>query len=290
MSTSERELTEPVDLCAGRVVAEPGGTGLVAPAAAPGEPRRLLRGEQAVGLLGGPRRRPGGVARCTPTSTTSAWPTCTGPIWSRARPAGTGILVPADAVDAAGAPGHRALVGRPRRPRPARSSTTTAARGCAATWTEADGRPGRLDVLVELPAGPRVAQRRHPVERRRCSTSPRSTRPDRRSGELVGGRPPVGGRRHRTGDAWGVLDVGRGRWPTEIAWNWGGGAGRSGEHVVGLQFGAKWTEGTGFTENGAHRRRPADQDRPRAALGLRLGRADASRGASSIPAVSSTWC
>ena len=39
-------------------------------------------------------------------------------------------------------------------------------------------------------------------------------------------------------------------WPSSIAWNWGGGAGRAGDHVVGLQFGAKWTEGTGFTENG----------------------------------------
>lgn len=59
-----------------------------------------------------------------------------------------------------------------------------------------------------------------------------------------------------------MLDVGRGRWPHEITWNWGGGAGhadqrrlrgrqRSDErHVVGLQFGAKWTEGSGFTENG----------------------------------------
>jgi hypothetical protein len=47
-----------------------------------------------------------------------------------------------------------------------------------------------------------------------------------------------------------VLDVGRGRWPPEVTWNWGGGAGRSGDHVVGLQIGAKWTEGTGFTENG----------------------------------------
>ena len=52
------------------------------------------------------------------------------------------------------------------------------------------------------------------------------------------------------GDAWGVLDVGRGRWPHEITWNWGGGAGRSDGHVIGLQVGAKWTEGTGFTENG----------------------------------------
>lgn len=46
-----------------------------------------------------------------------------------------------------------------------------------------------------------------------------------------------------------MLDVGRGRWPTEIVWNWGGGAGRSDGHVVGLQFGARWTEGTGHTEN-----------------------------------------
>ena len=29
-----------------------------------------------------------------------------------------------------------------------------------------------------------------------------------------------------TGDAWGVLDVGRGRWPAEVVWNWGGGAGK----------------------------------------------------------------
>ena len=51
--------------------------------------------------------------------------------------------------------------------------------------------------------------------------------------------------------AWGVLDVGRGRWPYSTRWNWGGGAGRSAEGpVVGLQFGAKWTEGTGATENG----------------------------------------
>jgi hypothetical protein len=65
-------------------------------------------------------------------------------------------------------------------------------------------------------------------------------------GELL-----VGDRRWAVGgDAWGVLDVGRGRWPHEISWNWGGGAGRSGDHVIGLQVGGKWTEGTGFTENG----------------------------------------
>ena len=40
------------------------------------------------------------------------------------------------------------------------------------------------------------------------------------------------------------------RWPSEITWNWGGGAGRAGDHVIGLQVGGKWTAGTGFTENG----------------------------------------
>ncbi len=39
-------------------------------------------------------------------------------------------------------------------------------------------------------------------------------------------------------------------WPAQLAWNWGGGAGRVDAHVIGLQFGAKWTEGSGFTENG----------------------------------------
>jgi len=52
------------------------------------------------------------------------------------------------------------------------------------------------------------------------------------------------------GDAWGVLDVGRGRWPYSTTWNWGAASGHAttGE-LIGVQFGAKWTEGTGFTEN-----------------------------------------
>lgn len=53
------------------------------------------------------------------------------------------------------------------------------------------------------------------------------------------------------GDAWGVLDVGRGRWPYRTRWNWGGGAGHADDgSVIGLQFGGMWTEGTAFTENG----------------------------------------
>ncbi len=113
-----------------------------------------------------------------------------------------------------------------------------------ATWTEKDGRAGRLDVTVALPVGHESLNVVIPWNDEEFNfTSKHQARPAR--GELV-----VGDRRWEIHDAWGVLDVGRGRWPHEIRWNWGGGAGRAGVHVVGLQFGAKWTEGTGFTENG----------------------------------------
>lgn len=52
------------------------------------------------------------------------------------------------------------------------------------------------------------------------------------------------------GEAWAVLDLGRGIWPYANRWNWAAASGRTenGE-VVGVQFGGKWTVGTGFTEN-----------------------------------------
>jgi len=117
-----------------------------------------------------------------------------------------------------------------------------------ATWAEADGRPGRFDLTVGMPAGHESLNVVIPWSDDEFNfTSKHWARPA--TGELVVGdrRWAVGG---ADGDAWGVLDVGRGRWPHEITWNWGGGAGRSDGHVIGLQVGAKWTEGTGFTENG----------------------------------------
>jgi hypothetical protein len=115
-------------------------------------------------------------------------------------------------------------------------------------WTEPDGRPGRLDVHVSLPPGHESLNVVIPWSDEVFNyTSKHQARPA--AGELIVGddRREIGG---AAGDAWGVLDVGRGRWPREIAWNWGGGAGRVGDRVVGLQFGAKWTEGSGYTENG----------------------------------------
>jgi hypothetical protein len=114
-------------------------------------------------------------------------------------------------------------------------------------WKEPDGRPGRLEMIVDLPPDHESLNVVIAWSQQLFNfTSKQQARPAR--GELTVGdrRWAIGG----AGDAWGVLDVGRGRWPSTINWNWGGGAGRAGRHVVGLQFGAKWTEGSGFTENG----------------------------------------
>ncbi|MEZ4326468.1 MAG: DUF2804 domain-containing protein [Polyangiales bacterium] len=51
------------------------------------------------------------------------------------------------------------------------------------------------------------------------------------------------------GESWAVLDRGRGRWPHAIVWNWAVGSGVVEGKRTGLQLGAKWTAGTGATEN-----------------------------------------
>jgi hypothetical protein len=123
-----------------------------------------------------------------------------------------------------------------------------------ANWAERDGRPGRLDVRVALPPDHESLNVVIPWSDELFNfTSKHQARPA--TGELeVGDRRWVigagGGTAGDRDGAWGVLDVGRGRWPSEITWNWGGGAGRSDGHVIGLQVGGKWTAGSGFTENG----------------------------------------
>ena len=51
------------------------------------------------------------------------------------------------------------------------------------------------------------------------------------------------------GESWATLDHGRGRWPRRVHWNWGAGSGRNGDHVLGVQVGGRWTDGTGAVEN-----------------------------------------
>ncbi|MCB1004805.1 MAG: DUF2804 domain-containing protein, partial [Acidimicrobiales bacterium] len=86
-------------------------------------------------------------------------------------------------------------------------------------------------------------------DRRFQYTSKHQARPAR--GELVVAGEVVAFGGDAGPEAWGVLDVGRGRWPYRTRWRRGGGAGRSTEgSVVGIQIGGRWTEGTGATENG----------------------------------------
>lgn len=66
------------------------------------------------------------------------------------------------------------------------------------------------------------------------------------------GEVRAGSRRYtldpRTGFA--VQDWGRGIWPYRSFWNWGVAMGRVDETLLGVNFGGRWTTGTGSNENG----------------------------------------
>lgn len=50
-------------------------------------------------------------------------------------------------------------------------------------------------------------------------------------------------------ECFAVLDYGRGVWPREALWNWAMASQRIRGRRIGLNFGGKWTDGTGMTEN-----------------------------------------
>lgn len=124
-----------------------------------------------------------------------------------------------------------------------------------AAWSE-KGAPAQLDLRVDLPRGHESLNVVIPWSDRRFQyTSKHQARPAHGTLTLGNDVRTIGsasaGPASQQTEAWGVLDVGRGRWPYSTTWNWGGGAGRArGGAIIGLQFGAKWTAGTGFTENG----------------------------------------
>jgi hypothetical protein len=62
----------------------------------------------------------------------------------------------------------------------------------------------------------------------------------------------IGGRRYEMDpeDCHGVQDFGRGMWPYRSYWNWGVATGKQGDDLIGVNFGDKWTTGTGSNENG----------------------------------------
>ena len=47
-----------------------------------------------------------------------------------------------------------------------------------------------------------------------------------------------------------TLDFGRGVWRYSSTWNWAAASGKVNGKKLGLNFGAKWTDNTGYTENG----------------------------------------
>ena len=119
----------------------------------------------------------------------------------------------------------------------------------SATWTEADGTPGKLAARVEKPVGLESLNVVIPWKDELFNfTSKQWCRPS--SGELTLGEQVLRFGTSSGVEAFGVVDVGRGRWPAKLNWNWGGGAGNAQGHLIGLQFGAKWTDGSGLTENG----------------------------------------
>lgn len=247
MTTHERELFDPVDLCI------PGGDGLNE--AARGWSRRPLHRANLDGHHGRNKRWDYWAVLAGDLVVSMVYSDIDhfglADVWwadlATGRTGGAAVLVPADDVALPERPGTAPL-------RLAHDELDLAmvdgddGTRLTARWREPDGSPGALDVLVELPAGHESLNVVVPWDAAHFNfTSKHQARPA--VGTLTVGdhEREVGG---GSGDAWGVLDVGRGRWPSTIRWNWGGGAGRAGAHVIGLQFGAKWTEGSGFTENG----------------------------------------
>lgn len=251
MATDERELTDPVDLC--------GSDGRLNPAAVGWSRRTVHRANLR-----------GGLGRWGRTKRWDYWAVLAGDLVISAVYADVDYLGTADVywVDletgrhggASIATPAGAGLSLPERPG---TAPLRVAKGplhleigadgphgtrLAAHWAEADGRFASFDLTVSHPAGHESLNVVIPWSDRTFQfTSKHQARPVR--GQLV-----LGDEVHEIGaddDAWGVLDVGRGRWPYRTRWNWAGGAGRaSGGAVVGLQFGGTWTEGTGATENG----------------------------------------
>jgi hypothetical protein len=152
-------------------------------------------------------------------------------------------------IDLPDAPGTSDLVHRHRN-LGVRISDDARGTGLVARWRETDGGLGALDAFVARPAGHGSVNVVIPWSDTRFQyTSKHQARP-------TTGMLRVGERRWQLAgndgaDAWGVLDVGRGRWPYRTRWNWGGGAGTTEDgRIVGLQMGGTWTVGTGATENG----------------------------------------
>jgi hypothetical protein len=250
MATHERELTAPVDLC------EPGGRRL--DPAAIGWSRRPLQRANLRGVWGRTKRWDywallAGDLVVGITYADVDYVGIAGLAWAdlaSGRSGGREVVVPlARGIELPEQPGSAPLRFRGRR---LELDLVDGASGTAlrARWGERDGRAGALDAEVALPVGHESLNVVVPWSATRFQlTSKHQARPAAGSFTLGGATRRFGG---SDAEAWGVLDVGRGRWPYRTRWNWGGGAGRAAGSgpIVGVQLGGRWTAGTGATENG----------------------------------------
>jgi len=103
----------------------------------------------------------------------------------------------------------------------------------------------RIEAFVEEPEGHESMSVVVPWDNKRFQLTRKS------NCMKVSGMVVADGRRYvlSRDKSFATLDHGRGRWPYSIVWNWGSGSGYSDGHEIGLQFGAKWTDGTPSTEN-----------------------------------------
>jgi hypothetical protein len=120
------------------------------------------------------------------------------------------------------------------------------------THLEAEFRKGGdeidINLVIESPAGHESLNVLVPWTNRTFQfTSKHCARPARGIAVVGNDSYTFGGADNQ---AFGTLDFGCGVWPYRSSWNWGSGSGVCGGQAVGLQFGGKWTDGTGVTENG----------------------------------------
>jgi hypothetical protein len=101
-----------------------------------------------------------------------------------------------------------------------------------------------LDIAV--PAGHDTLNVAVPWSRRRFQFTSKQTCLPARGNVRVGRREY----RYAPEDSFACLDFGRGVWPYRTAWNWASCSCLAQGRTVGLNFGARWTDGTGMTENG----------------------------------------
>jgi hypothetical protein len=117
----------------------------------------------------------------------------------------------------------------------------------AVTWPGFDGGTLEADLLVERPRGHETMNVVIPWSRERFQfTSKQNCLPV--TGTIALGEEKI--RLRRADHAFACLDFGRGVWKYRTAWNWGSASALLPDgRALGIQLGAKWTDGTGMTEN-----------------------------------------